>query len=700
VTVRVLWVVKGLGPGGAERLLVAAARAHDPRRVHVDCAYVLPHKDHLVGALEAAGVRCTCLSSRARDPSWPVALRRVLAAGDFDVVHVHSPVPGSVARAWVRAMPPERRPAVISTEHNTWQRHRAATRWANRVTSRWDAATFAVSGETAASMSGPAAARAHVLLHGIDVAGVAEQREHREAVRAELGIGPDELVVGTVANVTLQKAYPTLLQAARRVADRGRHVRVVAVGQGPLEQQMRDLVSTLGLEHTVLLTGFRDDAVRVMAAFDVFTLASDWEGLPVALMEALALGLPVVATRVGGVAEALTDGVDAVLVPPGDAGALADGWLRVLDDEGLRRDLSAASRRRAGDFDAARSVRVLDETYLALARPARHPAAAAAGPPPSAPPDGGLRIRAATDADRPAVLDLLRRSLGADDPRYAEFFAWKHDQNPFGPSPMWVAEHDGRVVAFRTFLRWEFVRGGQVLRAVRAVDTATDPDYRGRGLFRALTLHGVEQMREEGVAFVFNTPNDKSRPGYLTMGWRDVGRLPVAVRLRHPTVALRALSARTPADRWSQPLHVGTDAAAWLEERAHPGVPAPAHIRVVQTHLTPEFLRWRYGTPLLGYRVVEHGAAAVVVRARRRGEATELAVVAGWGDGDAMDRAAVRALADSGADYAIRLGSSGGRGRFVPAPGAGPRLTWRAVADPGMPPLPNWSLTLGDIELF
>jgi glycosyltransferase involved in cell wall biosynthesis/predicted N-acetyltransferase YhbS len=700
VAVRVLWVVKGLGPGGAERLLVAAARAHDPRSVELECAYVLPHKDHLAGALEGAGVRCTCLSSRPRDLTWPAALRALLVAGDFDVVHVHSPVPGSVARSLVRTLPPDRRPALISTEHNTWRRHRAPTRWANRATSRWDAATFAVSAETAASMSGATAARARVLLHGIDVASVAQQRTQREAVRAELGIGPDEDVVGTVANFTAQKAYPTLLTAARLVADRGRPVRVVAVGQGPLEQQVRSLVGTLGLEHTVLLTGFRDDAVRVMSAFDVFTLASDWEGLPVALMEALALGLPVVATRVGGVAEELTDGVEAVLVPPGDPGALAAGWLGLLDDPARREALAGGSLRRAGDFDVRRSVVVLEATYSTLARAGRGKAPPPVAPRTASPTDDGLSIREASDADRPAVLDLLRRSLGADDPRYAQFFAWKHDQNPFGPSPMWVAEEDGRVVAFRTFLRWEFVRGGEVLRAVRAVDTATDPDYRGRGLFRALTLHGLERLREEGVACVFNTPNDKSRPGYLTMGWRDVGRLAVAVRLRHPRVAVRALGSRTPADRWSQPLQVGVDAATWLAKRPLPAPAAPAHIRVLQTHLTPAFLRWRYGMPLLGYRVVADGAAAVVVRARRRGDATELAVVAGWGDADASDRAAARALADSGADYALRLGPGGRRARFTAVPGAGPRLTWRALADHGMPPLPSWALTLGDVELF
>ena len=110
MAVRVLLLVKGLGPGGAERLLVAAARQHSADAVHLTCAYVLPYKDHLVSEMEAAGVPCTCLSLRARDVRWPWRLRRMLLAGDFDVVHGHSPLPMSVARLLMRTLPSARRP--------------------------------------------------------------------------------------------------------------------------------------------------------------------------------------------------------------------------------------------------------------------------------------------------------------------------------------------------------------------------------------------------------------------------------------------------------------------------------------------------------------------------------------------------------------------------------------------------------------
>jgi glycosyltransferase involved in cell wall biosynthesis len=298
----VLWVIKGLGPGGAERLLVAAAAAHSPQNVNITCAYVMPWKDHIADDLAHAGATVTCLSTKRRDLRWPLRLVRLVRSGAFQVVHVHSPLPGSVARLAARTMRRSRRPRLVATEHNRWQTHRAPTRWLNRFTSRWNDATIAVTEEVRATMPRTAARRTTALQHGIDVRGVRAALADRAAVRAELGLQRDEVVVATAANFRPQKDYPNLLGAAALLRDRGVQVRFVAVGQGPQEAEIRSMATDMGLDQTVVFTGFRSDAVRVLAAADIFTLASKWEGLPVALMEALALGLPVVATAVGGVA--------------------------------------------------------------------------------------------------------------------------------------------------------------------------------------------------------------------------------------------------------------------------------------------------------------------------------------------------------------------------------------------------------------
>jgi glycosyltransferase involved in cell wall biosynthesis/GNAT superfamily N-acetyltransferase len=693
-------VIKGLGPGGAERLLCAAARAHDHERFHIECAFVLPWKDHLAEELERAGVETHCMSRRRTDRRWPLRLAELVRDGEWDIVHVHSPLPGSVARLATRSMRKADRPRLVSTEHNRWATHRGPTRWLNRLTSRWDDVSFAVTDEVRESMSGPVAKRVDTLQHGIDVEATAKASADRDAVRTELGIGLDENVVGTVANFRPQKDYPNLFRAARLLADRQVPVRIVAVGQGPQEAEIRQLHDDLGLGDRVILTGFRDDAVRVMGACDVFTLASQWEGLPVALMEALALGLPVVATNVGGVAEEMHDDIDALLVPPNDSTALADALERAVNDSALRERLGAASFARAGDFDVHRAVDRIEATYTELA-PAEAAERALPEPPPRRkPPPEGLDIREATPDDRPAIIELCRASLGwGDDPRFEQLFSWKHDQNAFGPSYMWVATDGDKIVGLRAFMRWEFVRGGEVLRAVRAVDTATHPDYQGKGLFTAMTMHGLDVIKNDGIDFVFNTPNDKSRPGYVKLGWQEVGKLPVAIRLTGPQTAMTMARSRVAASHWPLPLGLGSPVEELLD-RVEVTPHAATNPRALVTNRSNDFMRWRYGHLELGYRAVSLEDATSLVRLRRRGEARELVLLDVLGNPAGVDRQIRRVLSGADASHALRLGCARLGAGFLPYASGGPMLTWRAVNEQAAPRLANWGLTMGDVELF
>jgi GNAT superfamily N-acetyltransferase len=328
----------------------------------------------------------------------------------------------------------------------------------------------------------------------------------------------------------------------------------------------------------------------------------------------------------------------------------------------------------------------------------------------------GLAFRRYTDRDEPAVLDLLQTSLGwLADEHHTAFFRWKHRDNPFGPSPAWVALDGERTVGLRVLLRWEFDRddgpeNGPAL-AVRAVDTATDPAYQGRGIFSGLTLHAIDELTGEGLHFIFNTPNDQSLPGYLKMGWQVVGKLPVSVRPRSPATVARMARARTAADLWSTPTDAGLDAVEVLADTQALGtlLASQPHTGGLRTRRTPAFVQWRYaGFPPLGYRILLQGSRLeegfVVFRLRRRGQALEAVV------GDVLvpdgDRRVTAALLRSvpraaGADYAIRLGGGGGRGAgYVPLPRQGPVLTWRAIAEKTQPPLESWRLSLGDVELF
>ncbi|MFJ8045218.1 glycosyltransferase [Kitasatospora sp. NPDC096147] len=361
--VRVLWLAKGLGRGGAEQLLVNCARHADRSRYEVEVAYVLPWKDALVPALEAAGVRVHLLGPGRR---WPLRLRALLTAGRYDLVHTHMPVPAAAARLLTLLTPGRRRPVLVHTEHNVWERYRRETRWANSLTYKRNRAVVAVSHAVAASI--PAARRragefVTVVHHGPDLGGAASGPAARRAARAELGLPDDALVIGTVANMTPKKDQAGLLAAFELLRRERPEARLVLIGSGPLEERLRAAAG-----EGVVFAGSRADVPELLPAFDVFTLSSRQEGLPVSLMEAMTSGLPSVVTRVGGMPEVLDDGVEGFLVEPGDPAALAGAFGKLAADPGLRERQGAAARRRSESFDVAGAQRAVERVYEQVLR--------------------------------------------------------------------------------------------------------------------------------------------------------------------------------------------------------------------------------------------------------------------------------------------------------------------------------------------
>lgn len=319
-----------------------------------------------------------------------------------------------------------------------------------------------------------------------------------------------------------------------------------------------------------------------------------------------------------------------------------------------------------------------------------------------------LTVRTAGEVDLPAILDVARRALGWTDSD-PSFLRWKHLENPFGRSTMLVAVHEERIVGFRAFLRWELVdRNRALVRAARAVDTATDPDHQGRGIFTRLTMQALDQLHDDGVTLVFNTPNRTSLAGYRKMGWSELGRLPAAAMPTSVRAPFVMATARQAADRWPVPTSAGEAPAdvfpglsGWLDTL--PGAPG------LSTHRTAEYLQWRYGLEALGYRVVvpaghRSGDGVAVFRRRRRGRAVEAVLcelLLPRPDARA-ERALVRAVARAAdADYVLRLDRRLlARDAFVRLPRVGPVLACRPLDGAPPPALSAWALSMGDVELL
>jgi len=184
-----------------------------------------------------------------------------------------------------------------------------------------------------------------------------------------------------------------------------------------------------------------------------------------------------------------------------------------------------------------------------------------------------MTIRPFSVEDTEAVTQLLATSLTRSGG--PEWFRWKHVDNPFGASPGFVAVLDDEIVAARFFLRWEFVDGkGTITKALRPVDTVTHPKARGQGIFKRLTLHGLEELNPNGEYLIFNTPNGNSLPGYLKMGWQTY---PEDFRYYYSAPIFSADKVKISPQ---PPTGVGS----------YTQYPSDK----LTTHKTPDFLSWRY----------------------------------------------------------------------------------------------------------
>jgi glycosyltransferase involved in cell wall biosynthesis len=361
---RVLWLIKGLDRGGAEGLLALMARFSDRDAFRYEVAYLLPDRRTLVEEFQGQGIPAHCLDAGPDwHLGWAVRLRRLLATRGYDIVHVHGPYVAGIARPVVHSLPRRTRPTLIYTEHLPWSGYVLPTRALNALTFRLDDVHIAVSEAVRRSIPRWANGTVRVIRNGIDLEAVRRHLATRETVRKELGLTPGEFVVCTVANLRAQKRYVDLLRAAQMLRTNGSTVQFLAIGHGPQEAALDELHRRLRLGPTFRFLGRHEQPARVLAASDAFVLASDFEGLSLAMLEALALGLPVVGTAVDGITECVRHGREALLVPPRRPELLARAIEALVRDPSGRSVMGRAARERSRGFDIAGSVSQLEALY-------------------------------------------------------------------------------------------------------------------------------------------------------------------------------------------------------------------------------------------------------------------------------------------------------------------------------------------------
>ena len=315
-----------------------------------------------------------------------------------------------------------------------------------------------------------------------------------------------------------------------------------------------------------------------------------------------------------------------------------------------------------------------------------------------------MTIREATAADVPAIVDLLRLSLGdVSTTKSAAYWAWKHVHNPFGPSRVLLAEADGILVGVRAFMQWRWTDGRREYTALRAVDTATHPGYRGQGIFKKLTLALIDLRTRAGDDFIFNTPNEQSKPGYLKMGWRELGRLPVSLRIHRPLTLLRNKLSKhaSPVDLPPPPAPFDWAIGSTIGST----IGAGPQVEAWRTAPRGDYLTWRYrDCPVVDYVATgEAGKYLIVAHPKQGALGLELRIVSTRIDPAhaAAARRGLAALVDRYRPVYSSVAPGGGldTGVSITRP-FGPVLTYRTLNYDRPPGLSDWQYELGDMELF
>jgi glycosyltransferase involved in cell wall biosynthesis len=365
--------VRGTG-GGPEKTILLGAASADRRRFAVTVCYIRDTRDNVFAIdRRARELDVDYVEVRERhsfDPSIVRRLRSVVRRRHIDIVHSHDHKTDALALLLARA----ERVTPVATAHG-WTGHSRRERWLyypldKRLLSLFDR-VVAVSSDIQRTLvrAGADPARVVTLPNGIDPVAFRRRPADRARVRTELQMAPDALVVGAVGRLEPQKRFDVLIDAFERLRRRRPNLRIVIAGEGGVRAALEQQIDRLDLRRHITLLGHRTDIASLHSAMDVFVQSSDYEGTPNAVLEAMALETPVVATTAGGTASLIDDEVHGLLVRPRDSAALADAIERALADApATRRRVTAARARVEGKLSFEARMRVLETMYEDLAR--------------------------------------------------------------------------------------------------------------------------------------------------------------------------------------------------------------------------------------------------------------------------------------------------------------------------------------------
>jgi len=362
--IKVMQIVLSLECGGAERIVVNLVNRLKERFDFSVC--VLDKLGDLEGEL-GSKIRVDCMERiEGIDFFLPFKMARLIKEISPDVIHVHNP---TCLFYTAMAVKLAGRGKIVFTQHGlakkSWKMVKAL-----RFLSRFITKAVAVSDDIAGYLEdsyGVNKERIKIIINGIDENVYKSDQSRSQDIKEKFNLN-GEYVIGHVARLSPEKDQATLLKAFCKVNSEMERVKLVIVGDGPLKDSLRSKVKSLKLEDKVLFLGSRNDVQELMNMFDLFVLSSIREGTSLTLLEAMAAGLPIVATKVGGNADVVIDKKTGLLVPPKEPDKLAEAVINLLKDNGLRKKMGKEGRKMVEEkFCLDRMAKEYEKIYRDLA---------------------------------------------------------------------------------------------------------------------------------------------------------------------------------------------------------------------------------------------------------------------------------------------------------------------------------------------
>jgi len=362
--IKVLHIIKSLGRGGAEMLLPETLKLHDLSKFEFHYIYFLPWKNQMVESIQRSGGVVTCLSAsnNIKIMLKVFSVIRYVKENNIQLIHCHLPWAGMVGRVVYKLT----KVPVLYTEHNKQERYHFLTKAMNKLTFNWQSAAVAVSNDVAASIQKNIRPRipVHEILNGVNTHFFQRDSEEGKRLKQQLNIPDDAIVMGTIAVFRFQKRLKEWLEVFATVSAKHPNVYGIIVGDGPLKEEIIQYRKELGLEEKVILPGLQTEVKPWFNTMDIFMMTSVFEGLPIALLEAMSMECAIATTDAGGIKEVIRNKESGLMVNVEHWKDLENELEQLIDSSAWRLTLGQSARERVKEaFGMERMVRELEELY-------------------------------------------------------------------------------------------------------------------------------------------------------------------------------------------------------------------------------------------------------------------------------------------------------------------------------------------------